>query len=72
MWTVYAEVLTLLTFAVVLGGVVFGGTTLAYFLDKHREDSARTHSTATSPADNEERRRGPIGGDAPTSHGPAA
>jgi hypothetical protein len=36
MWNVEAELLTFLVFAVVLGAVVFGGTTLAYFLDKRR------------------------------------
>ena len=45
MWNVEAEVLTLLTFAVVLGGVVFGGTTLAYFLDKSRKDTPRPART---------------------------
>jgi hypothetical protein len=60
MWNVYAEVLTLLTVAVVLGGVVFGGTTIAYFLDKHREDpprpatTGRPNSTATSTADKDD------------------
>ena len=41
----HAEVLILLIFAVVLGGVVFGGTTLVYFLDKHREHSPRSART---------------------------
>jgi hypothetical protein len=39
MWNVGAELLTFLVFAVVLGAVVFGGTTLAYFLDKRRPDA---------------------------------
>ena len=57
MSSVAAEFLTLLTIAVVLGGVVFGGTTLAYFLDKNRKDTprlaptGRPNGTATSTAD---------------------
>jgi NhaP-type Na+/H+ or K+/H+ antiporter len=41
MWDPNAETLTFLVFALVLGTVVFGGTTLAYFLDKGRRDPPR-------------------------------
>lgn len=41
MWNPTTEVLTFLVFAIVLNTVVFGGITLAYFLDKHRVDPPR-------------------------------
>ncbi len=35
----YLEAVMFVLFAVVIGAVIFGGTTLAYFLDKRRSDS---------------------------------
>lgn len=35
----YLEMARLALFALVIGLVIFGGTTLGYFLDKHRKDS---------------------------------
>ena len=43
------EVLIFLGFAIVLNTVVFGGITLAYFLDKHRKDPPRRHGATARP-----------------------
>lgn len=40
--------LVLALFALVVGAVVFGGTSLAYFLDQRRPDSRRARSGGTS------------------------
>jgi hypothetical protein len=47
MWSAEVAVLTFLGFAVMLNALVFGGTALAYFLDKHRESRPRLTPTGS-------------------------
>ena len=57
MWNAEAELLTFFAFTVVLGAVVFGGTTLGYFLDKRREDPPRSELEGSRSATAPEARR---------------
>jgi NhaP-type Na+/H+ or K+/H+ antiporter len=57
MWNAEAELLTFFAFTVVLGAVVFGGTTLGYFLDKRREDPPRLEPERSRSATAPEARR---------------